>query len=119
MAAAPAAPVAGAIETPVRGVRAAAYGGFEVALPVGVLVALMRRLSALRASKSQVSTWSGGALGGARVWLGLTCIRVKSLEPWRLLPKSASGVGSLPPSPRAISAVGPMTILSSVLAIRI
>ena len=47
LSAAPAAPVAGAIETPVRGVRAAAYGGVEVALPVGALVALMRRLSAL------------------------------------------------------------------------
>ena len=31
----------------------------------------------LRARQTEVSTWSGGAMGGAGAWLGLTCVTMK------------------------------------------
>ena len=34
----------------------------------------------LRARQTEVSTWSGGAMGGAGAWLGFTCVTMKSLQ---------------------------------------
>ena len=103
---------------PVRGVRGGADGRVEVALCAEVLVALIHRLSALRASKSQVSTWSGGALGGARARLWLTCTRMKSLEALEVVAEVGIWAGSSPPPQSHRAPSGTMTILSPVLAIR-
>ena len=61
----------------------------------------------------------GGALGGARARLWLTCTRMKSLEALEVVADVDIWAGSLPPSPEPSPPPGTMTILSPVLAIRI
>ena len=60
-----------------------------------------------------------GTVGGARVRLGLTCVRMKSLEALEVVADIGIWAGSLPPSPEPSPPPGTMTILSPVLAIRI